>query len=242
MYELVKHTAKKSTVLFTSPCEIIARARFYKSAALLKINETLELRHDGQVVYSIKACGYSVGSKADEDGVAIFPEASGTLKDTCNVSGLLPAQFRSSPVDCGIGWKEHAKQEPRKAKAESVALEMEEQIEERLSIRTEIQAFIQASLDKPPVLFGIDPAAETKPILTDLTSVKVGDFVAIHTTNTERMKAYSQWGIKLGKYYEVLTVSTDNTAMRLQVLNCNGVPIWVEDEDVRLLTFDLSDN
>lgn len=74
MYEIVKHTAKKSTVLFTSPCETIARARFYKSAALLKINETLELRHDDQVVHSIKACGYSVGSKADE--VAIFPEAS----------------------------------------------------------------------------------------------------------------------------------------------------------------------
>lgn len=51
------------------------------------------------------------------------------MKSLYCIAGSLPAQFRSSSVDCGIGWKEHAKQEPRKAKAESVALEMKEQLE-----------------------------------------------------------------------------------------------------------------
>lgn len=54
MYEIIKHTAKKSTVLFTSPCEAIAKTRFAKSARLLKLNESLELLHQGQVIDSAK--------------------------------------------------------------------------------------------------------------------------------------------------------------------------------------------
>jgi hypothetical protein len=32
-----------------------------------------------------------------------------TMKDLYNIAGILPAQFRSSPVDCGIAFSEHRK-------------------------------------------------------------------------------------------------------------------------------------
>lgn len=113
MYEIIKHAAKQTTTLFTSPCESMARARFTKSVGLLKLNETLELWHEGKVIDSV-----SKSLPKDEDGQIIFPEAASTLEPTMKclyyIAGILPAQSRSSQVDCGIGWKEHTKQESRK--------------------------------------------------------------------------------------------------------------------------------
>lgn len=54
MYEIIKHTKKQTTTLFTTPCEAIAKTRFAKSAGLLKLNESLELLHQGQVIDSAK--------------------------------------------------------------------------------------------------------------------------------------------------------------------------------------------
>lgn len=97
MYEILKHAAKQTTTIFASPCESMARARFAKSASLLKLNETLELWHEGQLIDSV-----SKSLPKDEDGQIIFPEASSKLEHTMKspycIAGSLPAQFRSSPL------------------------------------------------------------------------------------------------------------------------------------------------
>ena len=174
MYEILKHAAKQTTTLFTSPCESMAKARFTKSASLLKPNETLELWHEGELIDSV-----SKSLPKDEDGQIIFPEAASTLetrmKSLYCIAGILPAQFRSSQVDCGIGWKEHAKQKPLEDKEPkedinavpplseeaiwarcegdikvvlpppaSAVLEIKEQLKERLSIKAEIEAKVES--------------------------------------------------------------------------------------------------
>ena len=59
MYSLIKHyKGKISAVLFETTCESMARMRFNKSAALLKKNESLELKHDGKLIDSRKAPHY----------------------------------------------------------------------------------------------------------------------------------------------------------------------------------------
>ncbi|MCB1767472.1 MAG: hypothetical protein KDJ22_15670 [Candidatus Competibacteraceae bacterium] len=51
MYELIKHAPNKSsTILLETTCESMALMRFEKSAALLKQHESLELKHDGEVI------------------------------------------------------------------------------------------------------------------------------------------------------------------------------------------------
>lgn len=85
MYEILKHAAKQTTTLFTSPCESMARARFTKSASLLKPNETLELWHEGQLIDSV-----SKSLPKDEDGQIIFPEAASTWGKVIGAVTLLP--------------------------------------------------------------------------------------------------------------------------------------------------------
>jgi hypothetical protein len=252
MYEIIKHTKKQTTTLFTTPCEAIAKTRFAKSAGLLKLNESLELLHQGQVIDSAKK---ELAKAEDEDEDIIFPEAPSTwgrvgaveslMKSLYCIAGSLPAQFRSSAVDCGIGWKEHAKQEPRKAKTENIALEMEEQIEERLSIRADIEAFIQASvavcknyqppLDKPPVLVGIDPAAKPKPSI-DLSTIKPGDKVMLVDGKTFQWSFAKDFTVN--GIYTVCAVDLDDSLMSIRVYDDVGDRIWVFTEDVRIIGVD----
>lgn len=60
MYSLNKHyKGKISAVLFETPCESVARMRFEKSAALLKQHESLELKHDGELLEYQQAPHYA---------------------------------------------------------------------------------------------------------------------------------------------------------------------------------------
>lgn len=59
MYSLIKYyKGNISAVLFETQCESMARMRFTKSASLLKQHESLELKHDGKLIYSRKAPHY----------------------------------------------------------------------------------------------------------------------------------------------------------------------------------------
>lgn len=244
MYEIIKHVAKQTTTLFTSPCESMARARFTKSASLLKLNETLELWHEGQLIDSV-----SKSLPKDEDGQIIFPEAASALetrmKSLYCIAGILPAQFRSSRVDCGIGWKEHVKQEPRKAKAENGMSEIKEQLKEVIKLNAEIEAFIQEStticqgyqppLNQPPVWIGIDPAAEPKPSI-DLSTIKPGDKVMLVDGETSK---YS-WarGFTKNKVYEVCeTDFHPGKTMNIRLTDDRGAKLWVYTTDVRPIGF-----
>lgn len=91
MYEIIKYAAKQTTTLFTSPCESMARARFTKSAGLLKLNETLELWHEGKVIDSV-----TKSLPKDEDGQIIFPEAASTLEPTMKSLDLLSTSAPNS--------------------------------------------------------------------------------------------------------------------------------------------------
>jgi hypothetical protein len=76
MYEIIKHAAKQTTTLFTSPRESMARTRFAKSARLLKPNETLELLHENKVIDSV-----TKSLPKDEDEQIMLPEAISTWSE-----------------------------------------------------------------------------------------------------------------------------------------------------------------
>lgn len=51
MYELIKHYPKKpDRILLETTCESMARMRFEKSAMMLRQHESLELKHDGELL------------------------------------------------------------------------------------------------------------------------------------------------------------------------------------------------
>lgn len=168
------------------------------------------------------------------------------MKSLYCIAGSLPAQFRSSQVDCGIGWKEHAKQEPRKAKTDNIALEMKEQLETIVKFNAELEALTQASvavcknyqppLDKHSVLFGIDPAAETKPPI-DFSTIKPGDKVMLVDGKTFD----SFWGKNLTVNGIYTVCEADHHEYQgVRVYDEKGRKIWVYNTDVRPIGFDLA--
>lgn len=168
------------------------------------------------------------------------------MKSIYCIAGSLPAQFRSSQVDCGIGWKEHVKQEPRKAKAENGMSEIKEQLKEVIKLNAEIETFIQEStticqgyqppLNQPPVWIGIDPAAEPKPSI-DLSTIKPGDKVMLVDGETFTRP----WARDLtkNKVYEVRGVDKECLrGMNILIIDDAGDSIWVFTKDVRAVCFD----
>lgn len=74
MYSLIKHyKGKISAVLFETTCESMARMLFNKSAALLKKNESLELKHDGELIEYRQAPRYGHINNFDDASVGAMP-------------------------------------------------------------------------------------------------------------------------------------------------------------------------
>ena len=75
MYELIKYVHNRPTViLLETTCESMARMRFEKSAGLLKRQESLELKHDGELIDYRQAPHYGpVIESADDASVGAMP-------------------------------------------------------------------------------------------------------------------------------------------------------------------------
>lgn len=60
MWSIVKHkNAGQPIPLFNSSCESMAKGRFARSCELLKKGETLELKHDGELLEYQQAPHYA---------------------------------------------------------------------------------------------------------------------------------------------------------------------------------------
>lgn len=74
MYELIKHYPNKQpAILMETTCESMALMRFNKSAELLKKNESLELKHDGELIEYRQAPHYGPLSISDDASVGAMP-------------------------------------------------------------------------------------------------------------------------------------------------------------------------
>lgn len=74
MYSLIKHSPNKpSIILLETPCESVARMRFEKSATLLKQYESIELKHDGELINYRQAPHYGPISSTDDVSVGAMP-------------------------------------------------------------------------------------------------------------------------------------------------------------------------
>ena len=74
MYELIKHFPNKQpAILLETTCESMARMRLNKSAALLKKNESLELKHDGELIEYRQAPRYGRINNFDDASVGAMP-------------------------------------------------------------------------------------------------------------------------------------------------------------------------
>lgn len=163
------------------------------------------------------------------------------MKSLYYIAGILPAQFRSSQVDCGIGWKEHVKQEPPVNEAVDEALDTMLQ-EFETAKETAKQEFTKESfkefvskIEQSPVWFGIDPAAERQPSI-DLSTIKPGDKVMLvdgKTFQCSWAKDFTVNGI-----YTVCAVDWDDSLMSIRLYDDVGGRIWVFTEDVRIIGVD----
>lgn len=71
MFTITKHlSSHASTIIFSSPSESLSRARFAKSARLLKKDECLELSHDNVIIDSCNGPKYGPLSEDQTTSIA----------------------------------------------------------------------------------------------------------------------------------------------------------------------------
>lgn len=166
------------------------------------------------------------------------------MKSLYCIAGILPAQFRSSQVDCGIGWKEHVRQEPPVNEAVDEALDtmLQEFESAREAAKQEFakesfKTFV-SKIEQSPVWFGIDPAAEPKPSI-DLSTIKIGDKVML--VDGETFKYSWARDFTKNKVYEVCEVDMEDTeGMQIRLIDDVGDPVWVFTADVRAVCSNVS--
>lgn len=139
------------------------------------------------------------------------------MKDLRNKSGILPAQYANSRVDCGIAWSEHRKAEKVK--------------------RDDVIPVEEPQLHIDPAEQGSDQTAVTaftlKPI--DPKTIKVGDTVRLVGSRT--ITEWPHSNLEVGKDYKVIYVDRNcNEGMAISVsYNVNMKYFWIYDEDLVLV-------
>ncbi len=184
------------------------------------------------------------------------------MEDLRNISGILPAQCRTNPNDCGIAWSEHRKVEPVKrddtVKIEVPEIEFQrrlisneasllqvdpsplnEYIKETMAARMSMSKFMIMSkimIDVDQAEHGADQTAVTaftlKPI--DPQTIQVGDTVRLVGTN----HLSSTWGKYFTKFknYEVARVDRENKqGMPVMIRDDAGLLLWMFGEDLMLV-------
>lgn len=132
------------------------------------------------------------------------------MKSLYNKSGILPALFMNSRVDCGIAWSEHRRVEPVK-REDVIAVDPAEQCSDQTAVAT----------------------FRMKPI--DPKTIKVGDTVRLVGSRT--ITEWPHSNLEVGKDYKVIYVDRNcNEGMAISVsYNVNMKYFWIYDEDLMLV-------
>ena len=129
------------------------------------------------------------------------------MKSLYNIAGILPAQCRANPNDCGIAWREH-----RKVELEDViAVDPAEQCSDQTAVATFRM--------KP-----IDPA-----------TIQVGDTVRLVGSRT--VTCWPKCNLEVGEDYKVKVVDSrcaDGMSVGLY-LDEFSKPFWIYDDDLMLV-------
>lgn len=152
------------------------------------------------------------------------------MKDLRNISGILPAQSRTNPNDCGIAWSEHRRDEPVKRdgvvhiKSPTINDVLTEYMRPSMLLET---TKLTMALQKRGVI------VETlKPI--DPQTIQVGDTVRLVGSRT-----ISEWpngNLEVGKDYKVIKCDKDcDEGMSISVSYNSLGGFWIYDEDLMLV-------
>ncbi len=146
------------------------------------------------------------------------------MKDLRNISGILPAQFRTNPNDCGIAWSEHRSQRPAGHRKTGI----------KLHVYCDSEAIDSVYEKAVSAIEGFKKAiTETlKPI--DPQTIKVGDTVRLVGSRT-----ITEWPgsiLEAGKDYKVSEVNNkDNKTLNVRVACHFKGGFWVYGEDLVLV-------
>ena len=144
------------------------------------------------------------------------------MKSLYNIAGILPAQCRSNPNDCGIAWSEHRIQPPASHGKPAIPLQIIQIELDRKESREAVKkldAYIQSS----QIIKPIDP----KTIKVGATVRLVGNFFSSQ-----------KWSVNFTKYqyYEVIMVDRENRCgMPVMIRNDKGINNWMFGEDLVLV-------
>ena len=155
------------------------------------------------------------------------------MKSLYNKSGILPALFMNSRVDCGIAWSEHRRVEPVKrediirVEAPDLSAHLKETIDGcMIKLRSQYAELSRISEKSSVALKELGIHEETlKPI--DPQTIKVGDTVRL----------VGNGNLEVGKDYKVIKCDKDcDEGMSISVsYNWNGKYFWIYDEDLVLV-------
>ena len=163
------------------------------------------------------------------------------MKSLYNISGILPAQCRTNPHDCGIAWSEHRRVEP--VNREDIILVetpylsayIKETIEGCIvKLRSQYAELSRISEKAGVALRELGINNETlKPI--DPKTIQVGDTVRLVGSRT--ITEWPHGNLEVGKDYKVINVDKDcNEGLSISVsYNLNGQYFWIYDEDLVLV-------
>lgn len=166
------------------------------------------------------------------------------MKSLYNIAGILPSQFRTSPVDCGIAWSEHRKVE-KVRRDEEINVEvpphndaLTEYLKETMAAcMSKLMIMPKLMIDVNPADQGADQTVTTaftlKPI--DPQTIKVGDTVRLVGSRT--ITEWPHSNLEVGKDYKVIYVDRNcNEGMAISVsYNVNMKYFWIYDEDLMLV-------
>ncbi len=147
------------------------------------------------------------------------------MKSLYNKSGILPALFMNSRVDCGIAWSEHRSQRPAGHRKTGI----------KLHVYCDSEAIGSVYEKAVSAIEGFKKAiTETlKPI--DPQTIKVGDTVQLVGSRT--ITEWPHGNLEVGKDYKVINVDNDcGEGMSISVsYNSFGGYFLIYDEDLMLV-------
>jgi hypothetical protein len=166
------------------------------------------------------------------------------MKSLYNIAGILPAQCRANPNDCGIAWSEHRKVE-KVRRDEEINVEvpphndaLTEYLKETMAAcMSKLMIMPKLMIDVNPADQGADQTVTTaftlKPI--DPQTIKVGDTVRLVGSRT--ITEWPNCCLDVGEDYKVKAVdreSEDGLTVGFFLTEFSK-PFWIYDEDLMLV-------
>ncbi len=156
------------------------------------------------------------------------------MKSLYNIAGILPAQCRTNPNDCGIAWSEHRRVEQVR-REDVITVEVpplpdhfrkiiDEMITGNSKIYAEIASvFSESKKESPRTLKPIDPK-----------TIQVGDTVRLVGSRT--ITRWPGCNLEVGKDYKVNGVDRDCDQGMAINISCNvRGGFWIFNEDIMLI-------